>query len=116
MLNFILRSGGIMLRKMLVVLLPIILLSSFCEKKSDHKGIDFKLSLSPETITDSLYVKMDYEFKTANDFKKLGADCSIFVHFWRVNSKEMLLQDDHMPLKKTVDWTANDSISRGMKN
>lgn len=99
-----------MLRKMLVVLLPIILLSSFCEKKSDHKGIDFKLSLSPETITDSLYVKMDYEFKTANDFKKLGADCSIFVHFWRVNSKEMLLQDDHMPLKKTVDWTANDSI------
>jgi hypothetical protein len=53
---------------------------------------------------------MDYEFKTAGDFKKFGDDYSIFVHFWRVSSKEMLLQDDHLPLKEVSKWVANDSI------
>ena len=53
---------------------------------------------------------MNYEFKTGKDFKKFGSDYSIFVHFWRVNSKEMLLQDDHLPVKKTSAWVANDNI------
>ena len=96
--------------KLLVVVFSILLLTAFCSKKIDRKGIDLKMALSPETITDSLYLKMDYEFKTAGDFKKLGDDYSIFVHFWRVNSKEMLLQDDHKPLKKISDWVANESI------
>jgi len=96
--------------KTLVVLFSIMLLTAACGKKIDHKGVDLKLALSPEIITDSLYLKMDYEFKTAADFKKLGSDYSIFVHFWRVNSKEMLLQDDHAPLKKVEEWGANDSI------
>lgn len=96
--------------KFIVVILSIMLLTAFCSKKIDRKGIDLKLKLSPETITDSLYLKMDYEFKTGKNFKKFGSDYSIFVHFWRVNSKEMLLQDDHMPLKKTTEWVANDSI------
>jgi len=96
--------------KFTVVILSIMLLTAFCSKKIDRKGIDLKLKLSPETITDSLYLKMDYEFKTGKNFKKFGSDYSIFVHFWRVNSKEMLLQDDHMPLKKTTEWVANDSI------
>ena len=42
--------------------------------------------------------------KPPQTFKKLARDYSVFVHFWRVNSKEMLLQDDHVPLKKTSDW------------
>jgi hypothetical protein len=92
------------------VLLPIILLTAFCGKKIDRKGIDLVLKLSPETITDSLFLKMDYEFKTKDDFKKLDKDYSVFVHFWRVNSKEMLLQDDHLPVKNTSAWTANDDI------
>ena len=96
--------------KFIVVILSIMLLTAFCSKKIDRKGIDLKLKLSPETITDSLYLKMDYEFKTGKNFKKFGSDYSIFVHFWRVNSKEMLLQDDHLPLKKTTGWVANDSI------
>jgi hypothetical protein len=86
------------------------LLTAFCSKKIDRKGVDLKLTLSPETITDSLYLKMDYEFKTASDFKKLGTEYSVFVHFWRVNSKEMLLQDDHQPLQTTAAWTANSSV------
>ncbi len=93
-----------------IALLPIILLTSFCGKKVDRKGIDLVLKLSPETITDSLFLKMDYEFKTSAAFKKLGGDYSVFVHFWRVNSKEMLLVDDHLPLKNTAAWAANDDI------
>ncbi len=96
--------------KIFILLLPIILFTGFCSKRADRKGIDLLLKLSPETVTDSLYLKMDYEFKTAADFKKINGDYSVFVHFWRVNSKEMLLQDDHLPLKKISDWTANDSI------
>jgi len=96
--------------KIAIALLPIILLTGFCGKKMDRKGIELSLKISPETITDSLFVKMDYEFKTAGDFKKLGGDYSVFVHFWRVNSKEMLLQDDHLPAKSTSAWTANDSV------
>lgn len=96
--------------KIMVLVLTIMLLTVFCSKKIDRMGIDLKLKLSPETITDSLYLKMDYEFKTAKSFKKLDSDYTIFVHFWRVNSKEMLLQDDHLPLKKISEWTANDTI------
>ncbi len=97
--------------KVIFTLLPIILLTGFCSKKADRKGIELLMALSPEMVTDSLYFKMDYEFKTAADFKKLGSDYSIFVHFWRVNSKEMLLQDDHLPMKKTSEWTANEKLS-----
>lgn len=96
--------------KRIVLVLSIMLLTAFCSKKIDRRGIDLKVSLTPETITDSLYVKMDYEIKTSGDFKKISGDRVVFVHFWRVNSKEMLLQDDHQPLKKVSDWAANDSI------
>jgi hypothetical protein len=96
--------------KIMAALLPILLLTNFCGKKMDYKGIDLILRLSPDTVTDSLFLKMDYRFQTAADFKKLGGDYSVFVHFWRVNSKEMLLQDDHAPVKSTSAWTANDTI------
>jgi hypothetical protein len=93
-----------------IALLPIILLTGFCGKKMDRRGIDLTLKLSPETITDSLFLKMDYEFKTSAAFKKLAGDYSVFVHFWRVSSKEMLLVDDHLPAKNTSAWSANDDI------
>jgi hypothetical protein len=92
------------------VILPIALLVSFCGKKVDRHGIDLQLKLTPATITDSLYLKMDYEFKTEKNFKKLNGDYAVFVHFWRVNSKEMLLQDDHLPLKKTSAWGQNEQL------
>jgi hypothetical protein len=96
--------------KIWFVFFSILLLTSFCSKKVDRRGIDLAIRLSPDTVTDSLFLKMDYEFKIAADFKKLGGDYSIFVHFWRVNSKEMLLQDDHAPLKPTSTWTAGDTV------
>jgi hypothetical protein len=92
------------------MILPIMLLVSFCGKKVDHHGIDLQLTLTPATITDSLYLNMDYEFKTEKKFKKLNGDYAVFVHFWRVNSKEMLLQDDHLPLKNTSEWKQNDTL------
>jgi hypothetical protein len=99
-----------MKRILFIAILPIALLFSFCGKKIDRQGIDLELKLSPATITDSLYLKMDFEFKTAKDFKKLNGDYAVFVHFWRVNSKEMLLQDDHLPLKKTNAWGQNEDL------
>lgn len=96
--------------KAIFALIPLILLTAFCGKKVDRKGVSLNLTLAPETVTDSLFLNMNYEFKTAADFKKLADDYSVFVHFWRVNSKEMLLQDDHLPLKATRSWTGNDSI------
>jgi len=99
-----------MKRTIFVTILSIALFISFCGKKVDRQGIDLQLKLTPASITDSLYLKMDYEFKTAKDFKKLNNDYSVFVHFWRVNSKEMLLQDDHLPLKKTSEWGQNDQL------
>jgi hypothetical protein len=91
-------------------LLPILLVTPFCGGKADRQGIDLVMTLTPETVTDSLFFKMDFDFTTAADFKKLAADRSVFVHFWRVNSKEMLLQDDHQPPKNTGAWIANDRI------
>jgi hypothetical protein len=99
-----------MKRIILVTILPIAFLLSFCGKKVDHHGVDLQLTLKPNSITDSLYLQMDYEFKTAKDFKKLSTDYSVFVHFWRVNSKEMLLQDDHALSKKTSEWGPNEQV------
>ncbi|TFG80036.1 MAG: hypothetical protein E4H23_03915 [Chrysiogenales bacterium] len=96
--------------KIIAVILSIMLFTAFCSEKVDRQGVDLKLTLVPEAITDSLYLKMNYEFTTSSDFKKFSNDYSIFVHFWRVNSKEMLLQDDHPPLKKVSEWVANDNI------
>lgn len=92
------------------MILPITLLVSFCGKKADRHGIDLQLKLTPATITDSLYLNMDYEFKTDKNFKKFNSDYAVYVHFLRVNSKEMLLQDDHLPLKKTSEWKQNDTL------
>jgi hypothetical protein len=99
-----------MKRIILITILPIVLLLAFCGKKVDRQGIDLKLTLTPESVTDSLYLKMDYEFKTATDFKKLARDYDVFVHFWRVNGKEMLLQDDHVLAKKTSAWGPNEDF------
>jgi len=99
-----------MKRILFTAILPIVFLFSFCSKKVDRQGIDLQLKLVPAALTDSLYLKMDYEFKTAKDFKKINSDYNVFVHFWRVNSKEMLLQDDHVLSKKTSEWGQNDQL------
>ncbi len=91
-------------------ILLITLFFTFCSKKVDHHGVDLQIKLTPASVTDSLYLKMDYIFKTEKEFKKFSTDYNVFVHFWRVNSKEMLIQDDHVPAKQTSTWGQNEQI------
>ena len=96
------------------LLLVLVLLMSCGKKEGDQiadVGIKLNLSLSPDTITDFLYVTMDYEYEILDDFNKIDKDYLVFVHFWRLKSKEMLIQDDHMPVKKTSEWKVGDKVS-----
>lgn len=96
-------------------LLFILVLLISCGKKEGDQiadvGVKLNLSLSPDTITDFLYVTMDYEYEILDDFNKIDKDYLVFVHFWRLKSKEMLVQDDHLPVKKTTEWKAGDKVS-----
>ena len=99
------------MKRVIILIITTALMLVFCGKKQDTRGIELNLRISPEPLTDFLYVKMDYDFKTGNDFKKLDKDYRVFVHFWRTNGKEMLIQDDHSPVKKTSEWSLNDAVT-----
>ena len=99
------------MKKTLILIMAAILLLAGCGKKRETRGIELNLNLSPQPLTDCLYVNMDYTFKTGADFKKLAADFRIFVHFWRTDSKEMLIQDDHPPIKKTSAWVPGETVT-----
>ena len=102
------------MRNFSYLLLVLVLLMSCGKKEGDQiadVGVKLNLSLSPDTITDFLYVTMDYEYEILDDFNKIDKDYLVFVHFWRLKSKEMLVQDDHMPVKKTTEWKAGDKVS-----
>lgn len=98
--------------KHFTVLILVFLVLVSCSKKSEKKGIDLEVKMSPETVTDFLYAKMNYQFKLSDDFKGLDDNYRFFVHFWRKKTKEMLLQDDHIPVDKPFSkWKAGDSFS-----
>lgn len=92
-------------------LIPLLFLFlSSCGATSDYKGVELKLKILPVTVTDFLYVKMNYEFDVKDEFSGLDDDYRIFVHFWRLKTKEMLLQDDHTPGKPFSQWKTGDSV------
>ena len=96
------------------VLLVFLLLISCGKKESDQIadiGVKLNLTLSPDTMTDFLYVTMKYDFEIMDDYTGNYKNHMIFVHFWRMKSKEMLVQDDHLPIKKTGEWKPGDKIS-----
>ncbi len=102
------------MRNFSYLLLVLVLLMSCGKKEGDQiadVGVKLNLSLSPDTITDFLYVTMDYEYEILDDFNKIDKDYLIFVLFWRLQSKEMLIQDDHLPVKQTTEWKAGDKVS-----
>ena len=86
-----------------------------CGKKDGDKiadvGVKLNINLSPDTITDFLYLSMNYEYEISEDFNNFDKDYMIFVHFWRMKSKEMLVQDDHFPVKKSIEWKKGDRIT-----
>lgn len=91
------------LKNFCILFLILIILTS-CGKKSDNKGIELNVKLMPEKVTDFLFLKMNYNFNLSDEFKGLDKNYRIFVHFWRAKNKEMLLQDDHLPIKSTTEW------------
>lgn len=72
-----------------------LLLHASCGKKSESQGIKLDLDILPDTLTDFLYVKMNYKFGLTEEYAGLNDEYKVFVHFWRMKTKEMLLQDDH---------------------
>jgi hypothetical protein len=99
------------LKNLSILILALLLLTS-CNKNSGNKGIELDMTILPKTITDSLYVKMSYKFNFTEKFSpsQLSDDYKVFVHFWRTKNKEMLLQDDHTPVKKISQWKVGDSL------
>ncbi len=133
MIVFVLTSkqcGGNMNNKIKALIVVGIALMLFsCGKKNDTKGINFKLNISPKiisydnadilTLTDKLYIKMDFEYKLTDKFKKLDDDYVVFVHFWRKKLDKMLLNLDHslesMGVAKTSQWKSGDVIKYSKK-
>jgi hypothetical protein len=91
----------------------ILLLLTSCNKSSGNKGIELEVQVLPETVTDSLYVKLDYQYKFTDKFSpsEVSDDYRVFVHFWRIKNKEMLLQDDHSPEKKFSEWKPGETLN-----
>jgi hypothetical protein len=86
-----------------------------CGKKGPDKaediGVNLELSLQPDTLTDFLFIKMNYNFKVEDTFKKLDKNYMVFVHFWRLKNKELFILDDHLPGKPTSEWKTGDEIT-----
>lgn len=96
--------------KIIISILLLLLFMTSCGKKFDSKGIILGLDIFPETITDFLFVKMNYSFKFSDEFTTLDKDYRIFVHFWRMMNREMLLQDDHLPLESSLTWKKGEDL------
>jgi len=90
--------------------LALVLLIS-CGKGSDSHGVKLGLTIQPDVITDFLYMKINYQYQLSDDFKPFTRDYAVFVHFWRTRSKEMLIQDDHVPEVLPSKWRPGQKIN-----
>jgi hypothetical protein len=100
-------------RAIAVLCLAVLLVS--CAKKGEKKGIELNLEISPEVITDFLFINMNYTFDLTDKFTGLDKDYTIFVHFWRTQNREMLLGDDHKPPRSTREWKKGDKVAYSRK-
>ncbi len=123
-------SGGHMNNriKILTSIMVILILFS-CGKKNDTRGIDFKLDISPKiisydnadvlTLTDKLYINMNFAYKLTDKFEKLNDKMVVFVHFWRKKQDKMLLNFDHtfksVGIKDISKWKKGDIIKYSKK-
>ncbi len=99
-----------MKNRFFAIVLVLLLITTFCGKKNDTKGIKLKVKITPKVLTDDLYAKMNFSFELDKDFKKLEKKYKVFVHFWREKSKEMLFQDDHYPEILPQNWELGKNI------
>ncbi len=112
-----------------LIFIVIALMLFSCGKKNNTKGIDFDLNISPKivsydnadilTLTDKLYIKMNFKYTLNEKFKKLADDYIVFVHFWRKKQDKMLLNFDHslksQGVKETSSWKQGDVITYSQK-
>jgi hypothetical protein len=93
-----------MKKKSITTLLAIVLIlvSSSCQKKAQVQGVELQVGFSEKTLTDNLITEVQYKWKTASDFAKIGSEYTVFVHFWHKNN--LLFQDDHTPVVPTTKW------------
>jgi hypothetical protein len=54
---------------------------------------------------------VNYNFNLSEKFSGLSDNYRVFVHFWRVKNKEMLLGDDHSPEKKFAEWKKGEKVN-----
>ena len=92
------------------IILAVLLVFTACGKQDDTEGIKLSIEIQPETITDELYIKMNYEYILTNLFPGLEKEHMVFVHLWRKKHEEMLMGDDHFPIKKVTGWKKRDVI------
>jgi hypothetical protein len=94
-----------------LVVSMIIIVSLSCNHNLDKKGIDLDIAIAPQLLTDYLFIKMNYKYALTNSYKSLSSDYKVFVHFWRVKTKDMLIQDDHSPEPSMELWKTNQNFS-----
>ncbi len=97
-------------KKSIIILIILLITLSFCGKKNDTKGVELDVKMIPETVTDDLYGKMKFSFLPGEKFVELDKKYKVFVHFWGIKNKEMLLQDDHFPNIDTTLWKKGEKI------
>lgn len=103
-------------KKIIVTILLGGLLAFFsCSRHSVPEGINFSLKLSPAELSDFTYLKLDYQIQLSGEFKGFEKDYMVFIHFWRIKTKTMLLQDDHKPSTATSKWQAGDQFTYSRK-
>jgi len=101
-----------MLKKVVLLLnILAILFSPSCSSASKKSGIEFDLSIKPRELCDHSYVKMRYSFRFTSKYQRMKKNYMVYVHFWRVKRKEMLLQDDHYPEQKSFKWRPDSEFS-----
>lgn len=93
-----------MKRKISIALLVFIVafVSFYCQKKAQIQGVGLVVTFSQPTLSDNLITDVQYKWKIEKEFKPMGRDYVIFVHFWHKNN--MLLQDDYTPDLATSKW------------
>lgn len=96
--------------RLFAIFLAVLFIFVSCGKQNDAKGVELNIKIQPKTITDELYIKMNYEFTATNQFTGLEKEHMVFVHFWRKKHEEMLMGDDHYPIRKVTEWKKRDVI------
>ncbi len=86
------------MKKFIIISFIIVCLFSLagCQKTEDldQIGIDFDIILS-EPLYENSYIDITYEWLINEPVIEYDADTRVFVHFWNLDQKSMLLQDDH---------------------